>query len=202
MPLPRLLVITDWRLPAATLLSRLEAVLSLGARVGVQHRHPEASGRVFFEEARVVAAIAQRHGAPLFVNGRLDVALLLGAHLHVGADAVTPAEATRHLPPERWVSVAVHSREEATNAKGADLALVSPIFPAGSKVGDARPCLGPSGFSVIRAALPCPAYALGGIGPETLTELPDAEGAAAISSLLTSSDPRGAALALLARLPP
>ncbi len=96
--LPRLIVITDWRLPRNRLLSALERALEAGPDVAVQHRHPEAPARTFLEEARVLAALCRTRGNPLFVNGRLDVALLVGAHLHLPAYGPTVAEVRPLLP--------------------------------------------------------------------------------------------------------
>lgn len=195
--LPRLIVITDWRLPRNQLLSALERALEAGPDVAVQHRNPDAPARTFLEEARVLAALCRTRGNPLFVNGRLDVALLVGAHLHLPAYGPTVAEVRPLLPAECKVSVAVHDAAEAQRAQGADLALVSPVFAPGSKPGDTRPQLGPEGFQALRAALPCPALALGGITPERAALLPTAHGFAVISAVLEAEDPAKAARALL-----
>ncbi|GMU11407.1 thiamine phosphate synthase [Corallococcus caeni] len=193
--LPRLVVITDWRLPRARLLNALERALEAGPEVAVQHRHPEASGRVFLEEARLLAEVCR--GRALFVNGRLDVALLMGAHLHLPASGPSPRDVRPFLPEGRLVSVAVHDAREAEAAVGADLALVSPVFAPGSKPGDTRDTLGPCGFRALSERLPCPALALGGMTAERAREVPGAWGVAVISAVLEAADPRAAARALL-----
>ena len=198
MALPRLVVITDWRLPPERLLGALARALEAGPGVAVQHRHPEATGRRFLEEARQLADLCRARGAPLFVNGRLDVALLVGAHLHLPAQGPTAEDVRPHLPPGRLVSVAVHDAGEARAARGADLALVSPVFAPGSKPGDTRDTLGPAGFGALAEALPCPALALGGITPERAEEVRGAAGFAVISAVLEAEDPAAAARALLA----
>ena len=195
--LPRLVVVTDWRLPRERLLWALEAALEAGPGVAVQHRHPEAPVRLFLEEARLLAALCERRGRALFVNGRLDVALLVGAHLHLPAGGLRPADVRPLLPAGRLVSVAVHDAREAAEAAGADLALVSPVFSPGSKPGDTRAPLGPEGFRALQAALPCPALALGGIDAGRAHLLPTAAGHAVVSAVLCSADPQAAARALL-----
>ena len=199
--LPRLVVITDWRLPPERLLGALSRALEAGPDVAVQHRHPEATGRQFLEEARLLAGLCQARGNALFINGRLEVALLVGAHLHLPAQGPTPADVRPHLPSGRLVSVAVHDEEEARAARGADLALVSPVFAPGSKPGDTRATLGPEGFGALAATLSCPALALGGITPERARDVRDAAGFAVISSVLEAEDPAAAARALLAACP-
>ncbi|MBN8227639.1 thiamine phosphate synthase [Corallococcus macrosporus] len=193
--LPRLVVITDWRLPRTRLLTALERALEAGPEVAVQHRHPEASGRLFLEEARLVAEVCR--GRALFVNGRLDVALLVGAHLHLPASGPSPRDVRPFLPEGRLVSVAVHDAREAEATVGADLALVSPVFAPGSKPGDTRDTLGPHGFRALSERMPCPALALGGMTPERAREVPGAWGVAVISAVLEAGDPRAAARELL-----
>jgi thiamine-phosphate pyrophosphorylase len=194
---PRLIVITDWRLPRDRLLDALERTLAMGPEVAVQHRHPEAPARVFLEEARLLAALCRTRGNPLFINGRLEVALLVGAHLHLPARGLTAKNVRPYLPAGRWVSIAVHDAEEARLAHGADLALVSPVYAPGSKPGDARPPLGPEGFQALAAALPCPALALGGVTPERAAQLTGAHGFAVISAVLEAEDPAAVARGLL-----
>ncbi|WP_286191306.1 thiamine phosphate synthase [Comamonas sp. JC664] len=191
---------TDWRLPPERLRWALTRALDAGPEVAVQHRHPEATGRQFLEQARELAALCRPRGNPLFVNGRVDIALLVGAHVHLPAHGPVPADVRPHLPPGRWISTAVHDTTEAQGALGADLALVSPVFAPGSKPGDTRAPLGPEGFRALAASLPCPALALGGLSPERAKSLPEAAGFAVISAVLEAEDPADAARAMLRRL--
>lgn len=179
--LPKLVVITDWALGEPVLLERLERALEAGPGIAVQHRHPEATARELYDEGVKLKALCERFGAELFVNRRLDVALALGASLHLPAYGLLPAEVAGRV---KRVSVAVHSGAEAERARGADFALVSPVF----EKGDATP-LGLEGFQRLAAALPCPAFALGGIKEP----VPGAAGHAVISAVLRAPDPRAAA---------
>ena len=180
MALPfRLMLITDGSMGLDAVLTQVARVLETGAPVAVQHRHPEASTRVYLREARAVHEVCQRYRAPLFVNSRLEVAMVLGAHLHLGAKAMPVHEARPHLRAGTWVSCAVHGLDEAQ--PGADLALVSPVFSPRSKVGDTRPTLGAAGFNELAARLTCPAFALGGITVENARALTGAAGLAAVN---------------------
>jgi thiamine-phosphate pyrophosphorylase len=195
-PLPfRVLVITDWTLGDDELLRRLGLALRAGPGIAVQHRHPDAPDRQFYEEARRVKQLCDASGAPLFVNSRLDVALALGAHLHCTSHSLPPRELRRHLPG-RWLSCVVHA--EGDDVERADLALVSPVFRPRSKPDDTRPPLGASGFARMAATLPCPAFALGGIDSTNVGAL-GATGVAVISGVLHADDPELAARALLNR---
>jgi len=196
--LPLLIVITDWRIPRSTLMDALATALSLGPEVAVQHRHPGATDRTFLEEGEQIAKLCRRFANPLFVNGRLDVALLLDAHVHLPARGIRVDDVRPHLPAGRWISAAVHNSEEGREAGGAELALVSPVFAPGSKVTDERTPLGCEGFARLAKGLPCPAFALGGVGPANAGQVAAAWGFAVISSVLRAPDPKSAAKALLA----
>lgn len=196
----RLLLITDWGLD--DLPGRVARALEAGPGIAVQHRHPGVSDRQFFDEAVRLAEVCRAAGAPLFVSRRLDVALAVDAHLHLPAYALRAADVRPHLPAGRLVSVAVHDEAEALAAAGADLALVSPVFAPGSKPTDTRPTLGPEGFHRLASAVPCPAFALGGLDAARAQQLSGAAGVAVVSSVLAAADPRGACRGLLSRTPP
>lgn len=199
MRLPRLIVITDWALPAPVLFSRLEGVLSLGPSVGLQHRHPQADLGQLEEEALALRALTRRWGNPLFVNGPPELARRLGTHLHL--PSYRPRVGRADLAPGTWISAAVHDPAQAAALGDVDLALVSPVFPPGSKGSEARPTLGPDGFCRLAAQLPCQAFALGGINRNSVRALTAAAGVAAISAVLRADDPRKEAVAILAALP-
>ena len=196
--LPRLVVITDWTLPGDAHRAALEAVAALGPEVCLQHRDPGTAVRTFLERARWLADLTRRTGAQLAINGRLDVALLLDAHLHLPVEGPRPAEVRPFLPAGRWISAAVHSEAELAEAMGCDAALLSPVFSPGSKPGDARPLLGPEGFGrLARRAAPLPCFALGGMTPARLRTLDGCQGAAVQGGILRAADPRAAAQAFL-----
>lgn len=171
----------------------------LGPEVCIQHRDPGAPVRGFLERARWLARLAGDTGVQLAINGRLDVALLVDAHLHLPVDAPSAAEVRPHLPPGRWLSAAAHSSGEIRSAAGCDLLLLSPVHAPGSKPGDTRPELGAAGFErLAREAGPTPCFALGGMTAPRLASLACARGAAVQSAILHAPDPGAAARAFLA----
>ena len=200
MGLPRLIVVTDWTLPEDSHRTALEAVAALGPDVCIQHRDSGAPVRTFLERARWLALITGRSGAQLAINGRIDVALLVGAQVHLPVDGPRPWEVRPFLPAGRWISAAVHSEAELAHARGCDAVLLSPVFSPGSKPGDTRSPLGPEGFErLVRRAMPTPCFALGGMTPERLQSLIHCQGAAVQSHVLRAPDPAAAARAFLAR---
>jgi len=201
MALPRLIVLTDWTLPEDRHRAALEAVAALGPDVCLQHRDPGAPTRSFLERARWLAGLAARTGAQLAVNGRLDVALLVGANVHLPVDGPRPREVRPFVPPGRWLSAAAHSPEELRAAEGCDVVLLSPVYPPGSKPDDARPPLGADGFERLAcAAAPMPCYALGGLTPTRVAGLAPVRGVAVQSGILRALDPAAAARAFLSAL--
>lgn len=201
MRLPRLIVLTDWTLPEERHRSALEALARLGPEVCLQHRDPGAPVRTFLERARWLAELTRAGGAQLAINGRLDVALLVGAHLHLPVEAPRPREVRPLLPADRWISAAVHSTAELAEAAGADAFLVSPVHAPGSKPDDRRPPLGAEGFErLARTAAPAPCFPLGGMTPERTRTLRSPWGIAVQSGVLRALDPAAAARAFLEAL--
>lgn len=183
------MLITDER---ALLLERLSRALEAGPGLAVQLRAPTMSDRARYQLGVAVKALCDERQIPLFVNGRLDLALTLGSHLHCTTRSLTPIQ-TRPFLPGRLISIAVHDGESAA---GADFALVSPVFTPRSKPNDQRPTLGVEGFRRVASALPCPAFALGGIDLENARLLGGAP-VATVNGVLGANDPRAAATELL-----
>ena len=91
----------------------------------------------------------------------VDVALAAGLGLHLPASWPAPP---RHRPS--LLGTSCHDRDQLARAAawGCDYALISPVFPPGSKPDDRRPTLGLSGLARACSAAPLPVLALGGIG--------------------------------------
>ncbi|AUX43774.1 thiamine-phosphate diphosphorylase [Sorangium cellulosum] len=150
---PTLTLITQAAdVPEPVLLARLSAFRALPpearARVAVQLRDPELSGKELHALGRRLRDATAALGASFVVNDRLDLALLLGADgVHLGRRSVGVADARALLGAGVFVSVACHSVDEVLGAAeaGADAAVLSPIF--------ATPGKGPPlGLSTLREA--------------------------------------------------
>jgi len=200
MRLPRLIVVTDWGLPEASHWAALEAVAGLGPEVAIQHRDPGAPVRSFLERGRRLLSLCRAGGAQLCINGRLEVATVLGTHLHLPVEGPRPAEVRPFLAVDRWISAAVHSEQELLAASGADCLLLSPVFTPGSKPGDLRPPLGLEGFRALADRASIPAFALGGMNADRARALGPCAGVAAQSAVLGARDPAAGARAILAAL--
>jgi len=186
----------------------VERLVGAGVR-GVQFRDHGAEPEAFREAAvRLAARLRAEHpDLVLMVNGHPEVALAIGAVLHVGHRGPSVAEA-RHLVGEgALLGYSAHSPTDARRAAeaGADLLLVSPLFRTVSHP-DAEPgelhllhrtCEALAGV----ASPPC-VYALGGITPEHVAAClrAGAHGVAVLSGLLEAPDPEAAVRAYLGAL--
>ncbi|MCL2011555.1 MAG: thiamine phosphate synthase [Cystobacterineae bacterium] len=182
---------------------QLTQLLHLGDKLGFLYRDTSSNTRSYFEQAQQLAKLCHTSHVAFFVHRRLDIALALHAHLHLPSYGLSPRQARLMLPQNQLISVSVHNEEEASQAQGANFALLSPVFPPNSKPEDTRAPLGPHGFLQLAKQLPCPAWALGGITLERLLQLkplPQLAGIAAISALWQNHNPLQAAQALLAHL--
>jgi thiamine-phosphate pyrophosphorylase len=185
--------------PEPLLLARLAALsvlpAELRARVAVQLRDPELSGRALHALGARLREATAALGAALVVNDRIDLAILLGADgVHLGRRSVGIADARALLGPEAFISVACHDLDDVARAAGhgADAAVLSPIFATpgkGPPLGVAA--LGEARRRIAAAARPVSLIALGGVDAATapVCLAAGADGVAAIRADLTTALP-------------
>jgi thiamine-phosphate diphosphorylase len=196
-PLPRLHAVTDERIARRPDLSGIAAALAAGgdAHLAFHARGRALGGRALHDLAVRLSAFAP---ARLFVNERLDVALVTGAAgVQLPAHGLAPADA-RRLGPEWWIGCSVHTLAEARSAgdEGADYLVVGPVCSTAS-----HPGIAPLALDEVRAIarLGLPVIAIGGITPDRVPPLVAAGvyGVAAIRALWDADDPARAAGRLL-----
>jgi thiamine-phosphate pyrophosphorylase len=175
----------------------------------LQLRDRELEGRDLLHWAEELATAArraaERSGRPLqvIVNRRIDVALAIAADgVHLGFDALPPAETAGLMPEGASIGVSTHAADEvrAARAAGADYVHLAPIWDPLSKPAE-RAALGLVGLrEACRHGLPV--LAQGGVTPERCPELrrAGAGGVAVTGCILQADDPGAAAAALRARL--
>lgn len=169
---PVLHVVTDDRLlRGMDFVSRAETILLAGAdSVALHIRGPGAGGREIYELARALLPPAERAGARLLVNDRVDAAACAGVHgVQLGQRSLGPVEARSLLGPDGIVGASVHSADEAQAARGADFLVVGTLFETPSHPG--RP--GTGAALLRRVASAVPETPLVGIGGVTLERLPE-----------------------------
>ncbi|HVN37170.1 MAG TPA: thiamine phosphate synthase [Myxococcota bacterium] len=133
----------------------------------------------------------------VLVNRRVDVALAAGADgVHLGGDAMAPADARALLGASAWIGVSTHAPDEIDANSGASYAHLAPVFAPLSKE-SSRP---PLGLAALARATErgLPVLAQGGITPERARDVvaAGAAGVAVTGSVLAADDPAAAVRAL------
>lgn len=189
---PRLMLVTDRRLCPRERLPELVAELVRQGVDAVQLREKDLPGRALLDLAHALRAVT-RGTALLFINGRTDVALA------VGADGVQLGEEARERAgAELLIGRSVHSAEGALAAErdGADLLVLGTVYPSRSHPGGAAG--GPALVEQVCSRVHLPVIGIGGITASNAAEVIrcGAAGVAVISALLAAPEPARAAAAL------
>src|SRR5215217_6129915 len=135
--LPRFYPILD---TAAVLRARLglleaaEALLDAGVKI-LQLRHKEHFNRGLFETSHQIAARCQQRGTLFVMNDRADVAVLLGAALHIGQEDLPAPQSRALIGPDRILGLSTHNEAQllASNEELVDYVAIGPVFATGSK---------------------------------------------------------------------
>lgn len=184
----RLLLVTDDALLAnRDPLATCHAAV-LGGVTAVQLRLKHASDREFLALARRFVAELP---VPVFINDRLDIALLAGARgVHLGADDLAPVLARRVVPSGFILGASVGLPSEVARGLAADYWGIGPYRVTSTKA-DAGAALGLEGSArLLVAASGRPCVAIGGIRPGDVAELRGAgfAGVAVVSGILGATD--------------
>lgn len=167
----------------------------------VQLRERDLEGADWLAWAEALARAAR--GAEILVNRRVDVALAIGAAgVHLGFDALPPAEAASLLAEGARIGVSAHSPDEVRMARaaGATYAHLAPIWAPLSKPAQ-RPALGLGPLAeACESGLPI--LAQGGVSSSRCQDAlsAGAAGVAVTGDLLLAHDPVAATRALRAAL--
>jgi thiamine-phosphate diphosphorylase len=181
----KLVVITD-RALCADPVARIAELAALG-EIGFQIREKDLDGGPLAVLARDVIAAAA--GAPVWINDRVDIAVALGAGVHLPEAGLSIA-AAKSLGA-RSIGVSRHTAAGALAAAGADLVQLGPIFDSRGKRGVGTELLGVAVPNVV---------AVGGIDSPERAFAAAAAGAhavAVIRAIWTAADPVGVARGLI-----
>ncbi len=143
--------------------SAAETLLAGGARI-VQFRHKGPYSRAVFAQAEEVAALCRAAGASFVVNDRADIAMLLGAALHVGQGDLPPTDARRLIGSEHVLGFSTHNEKQlrAGNLEPVDYLAIGPVFRTASKQRP-DPEVGLAALARLRTVTERPLVAIGGI---------------------------------------
>ena len=170
--------ITDDNMAPELLPPSVEEAIKGGATI-IQLRKKSITTREYLDIALAVKKVTDRHGIPLIINDRLDIALAVdAAGLHVGDDDLPVGTAPRLLGQAKILGV-------------------GSVYPTPSKA-DAGSPIGPSGLGQVIQATFLPVVAIGGINLANCQEVrkQGAAGMAVISALFGAPDIKDAAAQL------
>lgn len=170
-----------------------------GGATSLQLRWKGASAADLLRTAeRLIATLR----IPVYVNDRLDIALVAGAAgAHLGADDFAPDRIRQVAPRPLRIGVSVGTETEARDAHQADADYwsIGPFHRTAMKA-DAGPALGSRGFRWLARLAPpgMPVVAIGGLTVATVASAvrAGAAGVAVISAIFGAPDIAGATRAL------
>jgi thiamine-phosphate pyrophosphorylase len=184
-------LITDRKhFPEDRLLDSLEAALQGGVR-DLQLREKDLPLKDLHSLAVVLRQMTKRYGARLYINDRVDIALMVEADgVHLPENGM-PANEVKACYPHLLVGVSTHDLKGAKQAQndGADFITFSPIFETPSK----KEYGPPQGLDLLRTVcqeVKLPVLGLGGISKDRVSTVLDqgAFGVALISGIWNGPD--------------
>jgi thiamine-phosphate pyrophosphorylase len=146
-----------------TVISAAEQILEAGARI-LQVRHKEFFSARLFSDIERVAGLCREAQAQFVMNDRADIALLLGASLHLGQEDLAPSDARRVVGAATMIGFSTHNEPQFREAlnEPIDYLAFGPIFGTASKA-KADPVVGVQELRRLRALTDLPLVAIGGI---------------------------------------
>lgn len=146
------------------------AILDAGARI-LQFRYKGFFSRDVFEDAQRIAGLCRAANAAFVVNDRVDIAMLLGAGVHLGQDDLAPRD-VRGIP---LIGFSTHNERQlrSGDSEPVDYLAIGPIFLTVSKQ-NPDPALGVDQLRSLRALTRKPLVAIGGITREIAPAVLDA----------------------------
>ena len=195
-----LYAVTDrrWLSPGEKLTDVTERLMISGVTC-VQLREKQMDGETLLSEARAMLRVCRRHGVPLIINDRPDIAKQAGADgVHVGQSDGTVEEARKLLGDGAIIGATAHNVSEALAAEkaGADYLGCGAVFGTTTKQNTTTLPL--EELRRICEAVHIPVVAIGGIDAQNLKLLKrtGVAGAAVIHALYGAIFKEEAAAAL------
>lgn len=189
----RLYLITDRKLFESPdkMIEAIEKALQGGVKA-VQLREKDLETRELLALAYRIRALTAKHGAKLFINDRVDIALAVAADgVHLGRTSIPVYAARKASGGKLMIAVSTHSVQEAQQAvaDGADFMTLGPVYETPSKVQYGKPIGLPVLEETVKYCM-IPVFAIGGIKLGSIQEVlkQGAYGAALISAILTAED--------------
>ncbi len=169
----------------------VQKLVVLGVRT-VQLRIKRSLTADIEQEIRAAVALGNEYGAHVYINDHWEVALDTGAYgVHLGQDDLDEAALRAIERAGCRLGLSTHSDAEIARALAfhPSYIAIGTVFSSPSKNMTYKP-LGVDEFARLRATVPCPVVAIGGITVETAPLLiaAGADGIAVISDVIHATD--------------
>jgi thiamine-phosphate pyrophosphorylase len=198
----KLYLITDRKLFSTeeAFFGAIEEALGAGVKI-IQLREKDLETRDLLRMAYRCRGITRRFSASLFINDRLDIALIVEADgLHLGNSGLPVSVARKIVKNRLMLGCSTHSLQEAKEAEagGADFITYGPLFVTPSKMQYGEP-VGLMSLYEVSKRVSLPIFGLGGVKIINIHDVMNsgASGIALISGILGASDVGAAAAAYL-----
>ncbi len=185
--------IVDFGYVAPSNVANITQQLLTGGADVIQLRAKGAEMDQIIHAAKQMLPLCKCAGIPFILNDFPELAVELGADgVHIGQDDGSIYEVRRRIGNEILIGRSTHSLEQAHQAMadGADYIGFGPLLPTPTKAG--RPAIGLEEVSTMEAEVGrfIPAFCIGGIKMENLTEVfnAGARRCVIVSQLLTAVD--------------
>ena len=204
-PLFRLYLITDRNQTGGRNLVDVVKEALAGGVKAVQLREKDLPIRELLKLAEEMRRITKDAGAMLFINGRMDVAMAVGADgIHLGQTDL-PVDVVRKIVGNRFmIGVSTHNLIEAKEAEAgsADFITFGPVYETPAKLKYGKP-VGIEALKRVKSGIPIPIYAIGGINSGNIKQIlgAGADGVALISAIIGAKEPKRAAEEILKYTP-
>ena len=169
----------------------------------IQLRDKTLNDRQLVDAGRAIAALVRGTSTRFIMNDRADLAVAAGANgVHLGQDDLEVADARRIVGAARIIGVSTHSISQARQAvlDGANYIGVGPVFESTTK--NFSEHVGLELIDEVVKEIQLPAFAIGGINLENVSQIADAGlSRVALSAAVTKAvDPKAAAIKLKQKL--
>lgn len=173
----------------------------LGGVTVVQLREKNCSSREFYDIALEVATLTKKHGIPLIINDRMDIALAVKAEgLHIGQSDLPYAIAREIMGSDAIIGLSVETVQDAIDAESLDVDYlgISPVFSTTTKTDTAQP-LGYEGIRKIKSISSHKLVAIGGVNLANTANMINAgaDGIAVVSAICSADSPKQASQLLI-----
>jgi thiamine-phosphate pyrophosphorylase len=206
----RLVVITDRQIAAPRPIEEIIRVALMAGAPAVQLRDKHATAARLYQDAITLRAITHDHGALLFINDRLDVAIAARADgVHLGPEDLPVAAARRAARaagrPDLLIGASTDDPDRARQLaeEGADYLGCGAVYGTRSKPEIAGERIGVERLRKVVEAVAIPVLGIGGIEPGNARGVAraGARGAAVIGAVMGADDVAAAVRRLLEPFP-